>query len=296
MIKKLPLVTVGVPTYSRPKLLERALNSIAIQTYKNIEVIVSDNCSPGIETENVVNSFINRIKNLKYIKQTKPIAIEANFFRLLNDSEGVYFMWLADDDEISNDQYIDKLVSVLESNPASITAMANWKLMQDDCVGNLKRMRDYRSNFWLLRALKFIWRSYDDFFYGLHRKDALIRATLPEYWGINKLTQTNKCYPFLMDLVIQGKIIGIDEEDVVWVNHDYTCKNYIPTPKGKRSLRLFRYFIRRVNIYYLYCQKIYNHGGFWTFGLAFLVSSASLAREFLIYIINWLSYRIKLIL
>jgi len=42
-MKTQPLVTVGVPTYNRPKGLKRALNSLVNQTYQNLEIIVSDN-------------------------------------------------------------------------------------------------------------------------------------------------------------------------------------------------------------------------------------------------------------
>ena len=42
---KHPLVSVGIPTYNRPKGLKRLLKQIQNQTYKNIEIIVSDNCS-----------------------------------------------------------------------------------------------------------------------------------------------------------------------------------------------------------------------------------------------------------
>src|SRR6185369_14932342 len=52
-----PLVSVGVPTYSRPEGLRRALRALTEQTYENLEIIVSDNASPGTETSDVVGEF-----------------------------------------------------------------------------------------------------------------------------------------------------------------------------------------------------------------------------------------------
>ena len=40
------LVSVGVPVYDRPELLKRRLANIVGQTYRNLEIIVSDNASP----------------------------------------------------------------------------------------------------------------------------------------------------------------------------------------------------------------------------------------------------------
>ena len=52
-----PLVSIAVPTYNRANsFLKESLASAINQTYQNIEVIVSDNCSTD-NTELVVKSF-----------------------------------------------------------------------------------------------------------------------------------------------------------------------------------------------------------------------------------------------
>ena len=48
MQKRNPLVTVGIPTYNRPAGLERTLECIRQQSYTNLEIIVSDNCSTDV--------------------------------------------------------------------------------------------------------------------------------------------------------------------------------------------------------------------------------------------------------
>jgi glycosyltransferase involved in cell wall biosynthesis len=50
------LVSVIIPTYNRPKYLKQAIESAVKQTYKNIEIIVSDDCSPE-SPQKIVDSF-----------------------------------------------------------------------------------------------------------------------------------------------------------------------------------------------------------------------------------------------
>ena len=40
-----PLVSVIIPTYNRIEYLKQAISSAVQQTYQNLEIIVSDNCS-----------------------------------------------------------------------------------------------------------------------------------------------------------------------------------------------------------------------------------------------------------
>ena len=49
-------LTVLIPTYNRAQFLERALQSLTRQTYKQFQVIVTDNCSSD-NTDHVVEKF-----------------------------------------------------------------------------------------------------------------------------------------------------------------------------------------------------------------------------------------------
>jgi glycosyltransferase involved in cell wall biosynthesis len=64
-----PFVSVGIPTYNRPEGLRRTLECITQQTYGNLEIIVSDNGSPGRETEVVVREFRDKDSRIQYFRQ-----------------------------------------------------------------------------------------------------------------------------------------------------------------------------------------------------------------------------------
>ena len=97
----LPLVSIGIPTYNRAqrnlrKVIERALG----QTYQNVEVIVSDNCSSD-NTPELVGSV--RDPRLRYIRQETNIGPNKNFNYCLSQAKGEYFLLFHDDDMIDED-------------------------------------------------------------------------------------------------------------------------------------------------------------------------------------------------
>lgn len=98
-MSKNPLVSVGIPTYNRPEGLRRTLECITNQTYKNLEIIVSDNCSPTAETETVVNEFIKKDRRIKFFRQEENKGPYLNYKFVLERSRGEFFMLAADDDE-----------------------------------------------------------------------------------------------------------------------------------------------------------------------------------------------------
>jgi glycosyltransferase involved in cell wall biosynthesis len=96
-----PLVTIAIPTYNRANgYLRQTLESALAQTYRNLEIVVSDNCSPD-DTERVVEGYGD--PRVRYFRQQVPLSPNDNFNFCLNQARGAYFLLLHDDDVIDDD-------------------------------------------------------------------------------------------------------------------------------------------------------------------------------------------------
>lgn len=96
-----PLVSIAIPTYNRANsFLKESLASAINQTYQNVEIIVSDNCSDD-NTEFVVQSFND--KRIRYFKHNENIGAVNNANYCLEQAKGVYFTVLQDDNLIDKD-------------------------------------------------------------------------------------------------------------------------------------------------------------------------------------------------
>jgi glycosyltransferase involved in cell wall biosynthesis len=97
----LPVVTIAIPTYNRANsYLHQVITSALIQTYPNIEIIVSDNASTD-HTAMVVKGFSD--SRIRYFRHDENIGPHNNFNFCLQQAKGIYFLLLHDDDLIDHD-------------------------------------------------------------------------------------------------------------------------------------------------------------------------------------------------
>jgi glycosyltransferase involved in cell wall biosynthesis len=123
-----PLVSVVIPTYNRPVYLREAIQSAVDQTYRNIEIIVSDDCSPE-NPEEIVNSFND--SRIRFIRHPKNLGNGNNISKAFLSVHGKYVAPLNDDD-IWESKFLEKLVPVLEKNSHLTAAFCNYYIADDN--------------------------------------------------------------------------------------------------------------------------------------------------------------------
>lgn len=94
-----PLVSVIIPTYCRPKLFKIALDSVLNQTYKNIEIFITDN-SPDEDTKFIMQSYLKKYNNIIYEHHPEYKGALENWNRAIayDNPKAEYVNWLMDDD------------------------------------------------------------------------------------------------------------------------------------------------------------------------------------------------------
>lgn len=99
-----PKITTIIPTYKRPKLLARAIQSALHQTIGDLEVLVHDNAS-GDETEQIVKRFQSVDRRVKYHRHSTNIGAVANFISALDTVTTPFFSLVSDDDVLLPEFY-----------------------------------------------------------------------------------------------------------------------------------------------------------------------------------------------
>lgn len=112
------LVSICVITYNSSKTIISTLNSIFFQTYKEIELIVSDDHSSDNTIKLVEEWIINNSKrfiNTKLITTEKNTGVTGNVNRACKAANGYYIKDIAGDDELLP-EYVETCIKYLESN------------------------------------------------------------------------------------------------------------------------------------------------------------------------------------
>ena len=106
--------SVIICTFNRANLLERALNSLLMQTYSDWEVILIDDGSSD-NTKEVVKPYLEKFMNFSYFYQENKGIAEARNFGL-SIAKGQYCTFLDSDDEYC-ENHLETRFEILRSNP-----------------------------------------------------------------------------------------------------------------------------------------------------------------------------------
>jgi len=91
----IPLISICIPAYNRVHFLKRLLDSITIQTFKDYEVIISDDSH-----DDSVKGLVHQFHGLpiKYYRNEKPLGTPANWNAAISKASGQWIKLMHDDD------------------------------------------------------------------------------------------------------------------------------------------------------------------------------------------------------
>lgn len=121
------LISVIVPVYNVEKYLHKCVDSIANQTYKNLEIILVDDGSTD-NSGKICDEFAEKDGRIKVIhKENGGQATARNM--ALNDAKGKYISF-ADSDDWLSDVFIENMHSEILRTDADIAVCARIKVYQ----------------------------------------------------------------------------------------------------------------------------------------------------------------------
>jgi len=110
-----PQISICIPAYKRTEFLKRLLDSIKSQSYRNFEVIVTDD-SPSSEVAEVCQRYAG-VFHLIYHKNEKQLGTPENWNAGIRMANGQWIKLMHDDDWFSSAESLQQFASAVEHHP-----------------------------------------------------------------------------------------------------------------------------------------------------------------------------------
>lgn len=127
MSHKQPRISIGLPIFNGENFLKETLESILKQTFKDFELVISDNASTD-KTEKICREYADKDPRILYYRNEQNIGASQNFNRVFHLSRGEYFKWAAHDDVLAP-TFLEKCIQVLDSDSSIVLCYPKTKVI-----------------------------------------------------------------------------------------------------------------------------------------------------------------------
>ena len=125
-----PLVSIGLFLYNGDRFLEAAIESILNQTFKDFELIISDNCSTD-RSDEICRRYAAQDSRIRYYRNERNMGAGWNIRRVYELATGKYFKQAAHDDMIQPD-YLRQCVDALEADESLVLAHSLTRVIDEN--------------------------------------------------------------------------------------------------------------------------------------------------------------------
>ncbi|APL09795.1 glycosyltransferase [Escherichia coli] len=210
-----PLVSVAIITYNQKEYLRECIESILLQNYPNLQIVVADDCSSD-GTQDLLLRYSQQYPNVFTLKLSeKNLGITANSNLAHFACRGKYIFWMGGDDLMLPGK-IAKQVEYMENNPDCTLCYHNLDVFDSATKKNLyyfNHLKKQKINGTIREIIKF--RTFNGACSTVVRKDKTPKE------GFNELIPIASDWLYWVDTLANGgNIKYIDEVLGKYRRHD----------------------------------------------------------------------------
>lgn len=201
------MISVVIPTFGRPKHLERAINSVTNQTVQDWEIIVVDDNNPNtqdrLETEKLLSRLMTRDSRINYVQHPSNMNGAAARNTGLKHAKGEYIVFLDDDDEFSRNRFQECLDALSQCDNSFAGAYTGCIFYHKDKI--YRTISTAKSGNFLVKTLATTFQSHSGSNFFL--KTDIVR----DLGGFDSCFIRHQDYEFLVRLFEKYNICGISK-------------------------------------------------------------------------------------
>lgn len=203
-----PKVSVCIPAYNSERFLGETIESVLNQTFKELELIIVDDCSKDSTVE-IVKKYAETDGRIKFFQNGRNLGLTENWNECLRKAGSEYVQLLCADDLLTP-QCIRKKYDMMLSNPSIVLTCSATDIINEDGKRLLTRHSFFRTG--VYEGTKVFRRSFRRRnLYG-EPSNVMIRKTVcKEIGGFSDKCNYSPDWECWLKMSLQGDIGYIDE-------------------------------------------------------------------------------------
>ena len=224
------LVSIIIPSYGGAGLLSRCINSVLVQTYPEIEVIVVDDNGIGtphqIETARIMSQYQkdNRVKYICHEKNINGSAARNTGFR---SSCGEFIAFLDDDDEYNKDFIRSQVQNLKGTSNEYAISYSSFNLCSNGTI--ISTVKAFKQGDLL----------YDFLIHSFEMPTSSMlfkRCVVEEFGGFDETFKRHQDWEFVTRILSKYKVIA---NDIIGYRRHLIFRNSTNDPKIFKDYRMF---------------------------------------------------------
>jgi glycosyltransferase involved in cell wall biosynthesis len=127
----MPTVSVIIPNFNHARFLEQRIDSVLNQTFQDFELILLDDCSTD-ESRSIISKYTNDPRVRIEFNEINSGSTFKQWNKGVRLASAKY-VWIAESDDWADERLLERLVAVLESDPAVTFAYCqSWRVINND--------------------------------------------------------------------------------------------------------------------------------------------------------------------
>lgn len=231
-----PRLSIGLPVYNGESLLPEAIEALLGQSYRDFELIISDNASTD-GTAAICKAYEAQDSRVRYIRQPRNIGMTPNHNFVAGAARGEFFKWASHDD-LYDETFLQRCVDALDEHPDAVLAHS-WCVETDHETGKPVRFSLNPEGGTSPRAVdrfrSLLFDGIGDWYYAVIRTSVLRR--LPP-----QPSHHNGDWTMMAELALHGRLYQV--RDWLYFRRDHPGKHISPRdrsvlldPRRSSSLR-----------------------------------------------------------
>lgn len=149
-MKELPFVSICIPAYKRIEFLQRLFDSISIQSFKNYEVIITDD-SPDESVQLFVKTYLG-FDNVRYYRNQKVLGTPENWNESIRKANGKWIKLMHDDDWFAKENSLQLFYEAAIKNAGCSFFFSAYNNVEENTAFKTPVYLNWLGNFLLQRT------------------------------------------------------------------------------------------------------------------------------------------------